>query len=383
MKSLAIATLLLAACGGDDTNTKTPDASTPNDVTKPDGSTPVDRIAYVVAGDFTAGHPGVLSRVDVDTKTVTTNVGPQGAVGDDPLLRKFGSELFIINRADTSNITILKASDASLVEQLSTGTNSNPQDAALVGNKIYVPTLAGKGVVVLTRGSSTTKEIDLSADDPDGKPNCMSAYAVGTKVYVACGLLDDTMQFLPPRGNGKIYIIDTATDTKTGSFALTSPNPIGLLTQSPASSAFQGDLVIPTVNFNDGSGCIETVGLDGTAKGCIVHNNDLAGYASRVEFETLPDSSIVMLMVVPASDFVHSSLKGYDVAGGTLWTAALTPSTEVVGDVAVCPNNAFVTTEKQKTAANGVRIYENMTEVTTAPLAIGLNPQSQQGAVCY
>lgn len=379
MKSLAIATLLLAACGGDDTNTKTPDASTPNDVTKPDGSTPAVQTGYIVTGDFTAGDPGKLSKVTVDGKTAAS-AGPAGAIGDDPVLRKFGDELFIVNRADGNNVTILKASDATLVEQLSTGTGSNPQDVAVVGSKLYVPTLVGKGVVVLTRGSSTTKTIDLSADDPDGNPDCASAYAIGTKVFVACGLLDANFA---PRGNAKVYVIDTATDTKTSSFELSSPNPIGLFEQSPSGSALAGDLVIPTVNFNDGSGCVEQVGKDATSKGCLVHNTDLPGYVSRIDFQTLPDASNVMLMAVAYSDFTHAALWGYDIAGATLWTSALTPSTETVQDVAACPNNTILIADKNKTSANGVRIYVNNSEVTTAPLSIGLNPSAQHGLVCF
>lgn len=380
MKNVLLASLLLAACGGDDTNSKTPDASTPNDVTTPDGTVPAKQTGYIVGGDFKAGDPGTMAMIAADDKTVTKNAAPAGAVGDDPALRKFGDELFIVNRADGNNVTVLKASDHTLVEQLSTGTGSNPQDVAVVGNKLYVPTLVGKGVVVLTRGTSTMKTIDLSADDPDGNPDCVSAYAIGTKVYVACGLLDPTFS---PRGNGKIYVIDTATDTKTGSGTLSTPNPIGLFERSPTGSALAGDLVIPTVSFTDGSGCVEQVGADGDSKGCLVHNSDLPGYASRIDFQILPDTTNVMLMAVSHSDFAHASLWGYDIAGATLWSAALTPSTEVVQDVAACPNNTILIADKNATGANGVRIYVNNHEVTTAPLDIGINPQAQHGLICY
>jgi len=380
MKNFLLASLLLAACGGDDTKNQPVDATQANDVTTPDGSVPAKQTAYIVAGDFKAGDPGTMAMIAVDDKTVTKNAAPAGAVGDDTVLRKYGNELFIVNRADGNNVTILKASDHTLVEQLSTGTGSNPQDVAVVGNKLYVPTLAGKGVVVLTRGTSTTKTIDLSADDPDGNPDCVSAYAVGSKVYVACGLLDASFS---PRGNGKIYVIDTASDTKTGSSELSSPNPIGLFERAPNDSALAGDLVIPTVSFADGSGCVEQVALDGTGKGCLVHNSDLPGYVSRVDFQTLPDTSNIMLMAVAHSDFTHASLWGYDIAGATLWSNALTPSTQIVGDVAACPNNTFVIADKNKSGANGVRIYVNNHEVTTAPLDIGIDPEAQHGLVCY
>ena len=63
----------------------------------------------------------------------------------------------------------------------------------MVGNKLYVPTFGTAGVVVMTAPASTTTTIDLDGalGDPDGKPDCISAYAVGTDLYVACELLDD------------------------------------------------------------------------------------------------------------------------------------------------------------------------------------------------
>ena len=109
----------------------------PIDAPPPDGPPAAPR-AVVVAGDFTHGDPGVMSVVDLGTLTITNNVAPQGAVDSDPMLRKFGNELFVINRSD-NNITILKASDFSLVEQIATGDNSNPQDVAVVGDKLFVP----------------------------------------------------------------------------------------------------------------------------------------------------------------------------------------------------------------------------------------------------
>src|SRR4051812_5023508 len=167
-------TLDLAACG----DNPAPAADAPPAATPPR--------AIVVAGDFKAGQPGILSTLDPATREVKVGVGPALAVGNDPYLRHFGGELFIINRGE-NNITILDDQTLQLKEQIGTGAGSNPQDVAVVGTKLYVPTLGTKGVTVLTRGSNTTTEIDLSADDPDHKPDCNSAYTVGTDVYVSCG----------------------------------------------------------------------------------------------------------------------------------------------------------------------------------------------------
>src|SRR5690349_8386996 len=123
---IAIACVLVAACGS---GSKKPGPDAPMGPST----------AVAVAGDYTAGDPGIMSAVDVDTQTVTKNVAPQGAVGDDPMVRHFGSELFVVNRADGNNVTILDARTFALVEQLSTGAGSNPQDVAVRGNQLFVP----------------------------------------------------------------------------------------------------------------------------------------------------------------------------------------------------------------------------------------------------
>jgi hypothetical protein len=78
--------------------------------------------AVIVAGDFTS--TGVLSTFDPATREVKMNVGPPMAVGNDPVLRHGGNELFIINRAE-NNITILDDQTFALKEQLGTGADSS------------------------------------------------------------------------------------------------------------------------------------------------------------------------------------------------------------------------------------------------------------------
>jgi hypothetical protein len=238
MRYLAVL-FALAACG--DNKTLGTDAAGGDDA--PPNPSPH---AVVVAGDFTPGHPGVLSVLDLTTLQVTQNAAPAGSVDSDPVLRKFGDELFVINRSD-NNVTILSASDFSLVEQIGTGAGSNPQDVALKGNKLYVPVFGGAGVAVLTRGSTTVATIDLSANDPDGKPNCISGAIVGNDLYVVCELLDASFK---ARGPGKVFVIDTTTDTvqTAKTVTLTYKNPFGFLETIPSSLPMGGDLVIQTIS---------------------------------------------------------------------------------------------------------------------------------------
>jgi len=208
LQRLIVIALVLAGCG--DNLAPLNDAhGHPGDGGGDGGAT--GSTATVVAGDFNPGDPGTMATLNATSFALATNAAPAGAVDDDPVLRRVAGELFIVNRSDGDNVTVLDATTHALVEQDSTGTGSNPQDVAVHGNKLYVPIYGGKGVAVITRGSSDKPAIiDLSANDPDGNPNCDSAFTVGDDVYVACEDLDATFT---PRGNGKIYVIDTATDT--------------------------------------------------------------------------------------------------------------------------------------------------------------------------
>jgi hypothetical protein len=381
----------LAACG-DDVDMDHPDAPVEYDA-PPDSAGPAHERAVVVAGDYTSGNPGTLTVIDVTTRTVLPLSAPQGAVAEDPVLRHDGDELLVVNRNAGNSVTILDAATLALVEQLGTGAGSNPQDVAVVGDKLVVATLGNKGAVVLERGSSTIAEIDLSADDPDGKPNCMSVYKVGDQLYVACGLLDDTDQFLPPRGPGKVYVLDATTFAKTATITLSTNNPLTLFEQLPEFAPDAGDLLLPTVDFSTGEGCVERITTSGTpsAAGCVVDNAELGNFASRVsayavEFTGPVTGNIVipplLYAVVPAADFSGSAFKVYDLGAHALLSTT-SPAEQSIGDLVACPRSGDLVVADTKTGSSGLRIYSGGTEQTTAPLTVALKPSSQHGLVCY
>lgn len=341
--------------------------------------------AVFVAGDFKDGDPGILSTLDPVTRTVMTNVGPAMAVGDNPSLRHFGNELFIVNSKDGNNITILDDQTLAFKEQLGTGAGSNPQDVAVRGDKLYVPTFQGKGVAVLTRGSTALAEIDLSADDPDGKPNCNSVYLVGTQLYVSCGLLDGFKAVRP----GKVYVVDTETDTVKPSLTVTLShmNPISLFEQIPANAPHGGDLLISTSeNFTTAPGCIERIATGTTPSfaGCVVDNAMLGGYATRVDFEIANGLAMVWSAVAVVPGTGQANLRGYDLMTSDLWDAPINPATEMIGEVVHCPSGQVVVVDLTPNAGNGLRVYENAAEQTTAALPVGLAVGfSPHGLACY
>jgi hypothetical protein len=337
--------------------------------------------AVVVAGDFISpGFTGVMSKLELSSMTMTQNATDPGAIGSDPVLRKVGNELLVVNRAAGNNITIIDPSTLKVKEQLATGASSNPQDVAVFSNKLYVPAMGTKGVVVLTRGSNTPALIDLSDLDPDGFPDCVSAIRAGNDIYVACELLDGTFT---PRGPGVVAVIDALTNTHRATISLVNPNPFGAFTELP-----DGTLVIPTVNFGTPmSSCLERIQPSTGApfsRGCLVQNATLGGYVVSATVAHL-DGFDMVFMVVNNGNFAaeRARLWGYDTTNGELWDTALTPETQVLTDAAACPSGDVVVADKTM-SANGLRVYEGGTvEKTTEPLAIGLRPQSAPAIVCY
>ena len=377
--ALLSALLAAAACGD---NPGTPDARVTTDghlgsdggidsgSGSGSGSGSAAQIAVAFAGDFGAAHPGVLAKLDTATLTVTQGLAPTGAVGDNPVVRHVGHELFVVNSADGNNVTILDDQTFAVVEQLATGANSNPQDVAVVGQKLYVPVYGGKGVAVLTRGSATIATVDLSAFDTDGKPECASAFAVGTDVYVTCQLLDGNFS---PRANGKVAVIDTATDTLRTSFNLTTMNPLGLLEAGPA-----GKLLVATVVFGANNGCIEEITTGATPTStCLVTNTKLGGYTNRL---ASLGAQVLADVIGPGFPPAFESIVSFDVATTTPTT--VTAVSEAVSDLAVCPDGTLVVSDMTAGAA-GLRVYGSAGERTTAALPIGLPPAAAHGLQCY
>lgn len=367
MKQLAliVAVSVLAACG--DNGATAPDAGPPDAPAGPPQ-------AVIVAGDYTT-H-GVLSAMDATTYEIRSNVAPAGAVGVDPMLRHEGHELFVVNRAE-NNVTILDDHTFALVEQLATG--ANPQDVAVVGTKLYVPDYGGAGVSVLTRGTTTRTEIDLSADDPDGVPDCASAIAVGTDVYVACQLLAASK----PVRAAKVYVIDSTTDTvqTARTITLLHRNPFSLFERIPAKTMHAGDLVISTVNDFIKPGCVERITPGSTESSCWVKGEDLTGYASRTAFQI--DQFVEVTFFAVPTAYPKADLLAFDMPTDLLWAGALNPMTQAIGDVAVCPSGDLAVFDTTATAS-GLRMYTGAHELTTMPSPIGLTGGfSTHGLFCY
>ena len=340
----------------------------------------LEATAFAVATDFVA--TGVASTIAVPELDVAVNA-VEGVASSDPVLRRAGDRLYIVNRLGHDNVTVLDSATLELVAQISTGSGSNPQDVAAVGDTLYVAALNSPGVLVLDLSrpeAGVVDTIDLSALDPeDGLPNCNSIVAAGSAVVAVCGIL--TQDGIPvPRGPGAVAIIERGALVET--VALTQVNPFGLAQAAAASG--EPAVLVPTVQdfFNPAAGgCLEQVVLGkGGARGtgCVVENAELGGFVSALA--PAPDR---LWMTVTTSfdpkDFgPHGDLVSLD-PGGSPETVELGDDVRPM-DIAVCPTGHLIVSD----ATRGVRVLTPAAagELTSAPLNIGLPPVAN-GLTCY
>lgn len=382
MTRMLMFSLLLAACG-DNYELALPDGGGRADSAPADAYVPTP-LAVAVSGDFNT--TGIMTKLDIDTLTATMNIPPVGGVAGDPVIRKIGEKVYVINRFGGNSITVYNAKTLAFEEQFGTGANTNPQDVAVVGSTLYVPVLGGQGVVKVATADGATTPLDLATalGDLDGNPDCVSAYAVGTKVYVACGLLTNFAALVP----GKVAVIDTANNDAITSVTLPYANPQNFFVRTPETSVFLGDLLISTTpNYsNYATGCVARVSTGATpAAACAagLTNDDLDGYQTHLDVS--PDGELLWLAVGTVdSNFQNPTgvLRGFDLTNGVLWNAPTSAPSHLITDTAACPDGSVVAIDRTMNAA-GMRVYKNNVERTTAALSIGLPPSFGNNVICY
>ncbi len=361
--------LALAAACGDNATKLAADASPadgPHDACPAQDCTKYRAIAAEPPANF-GPPPGILSALDVTSLTVDQNVSA-GVVGGDPLLRHLGDRLYIINRTE-NNITVLDAATYALVGQLGTGAGSNPQDVAIVGDKLYAPALGTAGVVVGTLGSSSPTTIDLNAatGSTDGKPDCVGAFAVGTDVYITC----ENLVSFAPASAGKLIVIDATTDTIRTQIDLPVQNPQNLIAQL-------SDQSLIVTSYDKTNGCVMRIvpGATPTAT-CLVSNAMLATGGAEPTHVAVQGEKV---WFAATTDYVDGVLRAFD-AGTSTMGEMVAPASQAIRDVAVCPDGKLVVADTA--GSGGLRVYDHGSELTTAALPVGLPPGFGNNLVCY
>jgi YVTN family beta-propeller protein len=369
MKRLVFLGLLSAACGS--SSTASPDGG-PIDLL-PLPST--DSAFCVTLGADYMNNVGSLAVLGLPSLTVAKDQLP-GAVSGDPVVRAYGSKIYVVNRFSNS-VSVIDVASWKVVSQFSTGAGTNPQDIAVTGTKAYVVTYGDSKVQVwdLSTSNPTTPSatIDLASLDSDGNPQANSIAIVNGQAYVTLDLLNAMFM---PTGNGKVAVIDTSTNTLTGSLTLNYADPYDFFVQKG------NTLLVPTDgDFSGTTGCLEQVqtGVPAQIGSCLVQNSDVGGTISVAT--VADDSSIYVAVSTFDANFNETATIRHIGVAGDVKPGTITPSSQQPNDVAFADPGYLVYNDAIK---GGIRVYDTTAqhELTTDALNIGLPPARTNGIVC-
>jgi DNA-binding beta-propeller fold protein YncE len=200
-----------------------------------------ERLAVVTTAPYEFYSSAGVAVVDVATRAFAYN---GGELDGDAVIRTPNGVPVVVNRHNFNSLQIVDTASEDLGTvkacSIEDGFNSNPQDVVLVSeSKGYVTPYAGDSLFIISPpvlfepandpacNSIVSGHVDLSSFDSDGVPQMDQMVLLDGELFVSLQLLDDEIGGLPPKQNGVIAVIDTATDTVTGSIPLSFENPFG------------------------------------------------------------------------------------------------------------------------------------------------------------
>jgi hypothetical protein len=228
--------LLAAACSDDPKNTAGAPADAGADAS-PDAAPATGPLGLVVVNsDYMAT---AVSLVDPATGSVTKDncitsgsaaAGLTMALSGDlvvPSMPQPGNEIALIDRTNTT-LTWVTPGTCAVARQLNVGEGKpmNPYDLIPVSaHKAYVPryaTAAGDLLVIDPTAATITGHLDLKpsapVNTPAVSPNPSRGVFTGGKVYVVLSALTDDSKM---GAQGRVVVVDPATDAVTGTIDLT------------------------------------------------------------------------------------------------------------------------------------------------------------------
>ncbi len=334
-------------------------------------------ICVALGADY-RNNVGVFGIVGLPSMRFFVNILPNAVQGD-AVVRHYGDRILVVNRV-ANNITVVGPDDSfvgwHVEQQFSTGAHTNPQDVAVVGDKAYVSVYGDKDLQVwdLARaGQAPVARIDLSSYDPDGNPDANSVAVVRGKVAVTLDLLDWSTMFPVPRGNGKVVIVDPASDSVDGDIDLAYTNPYGFMFPW-----HDGLLVATVADYSGTLGCVHALSMAPPAQRCLVENSALGGTVSAI---AVADGQTFLAVSAFDAEFNQTATLRRLDADGNLQAGSLTPPDQLPTDVAWSPTGHLVYTDSK---VGGLRVYDLAAgrEITPSPINIGLSPVFANGIVC-
>ncbi len=356
------AAALLAACGGGSGDGGDNGGGGSDDPT-------LVRTAVVLTTDFTSGS---LATMPVDDPTSTTI--DDRTFHSDAVARTFGSMVYVLNRFGADNVQLLDAANGyETLWQCSVGNGKNPHDIVKLSDDEAYVALYGGGVALVNLDPSPDcsdfiqQEIDLSSlADEDGVPEADRLVLIDGTLYVT---LQRLVNFAPSDAS-LVALIDTSSNTLTGSITLSGTNPFSETKGIPIDPSTGKLLVATTGAFGVNDGGIERVDpATRTAEGYFITEADLGGDIN--DFAVL--SATRGYAIVSDVDF-NNSLVSFDPSTGTV-RATLATGSAYLPDLEYDPATDQIFLASQDFSNPGIRIFaSDDTEVTSSPIGTGLPP---------
>ena len=353
------------------------------------GRTDRDRLRLVCERGARAGTGGravvVTTNFETGLLVAVGAAAPHGVrrvdtrINADAVVRSAGDRVYVVNRFLGDNLQVLDPTRGfATVLQCTTGAGSNPHDVAVVdAHKAYVTRYGRAQLWVVDPGAAECGgfhrgSIDLSAyADPDGIPEMAQMALVGGRLFVTLERLDRGQRFAPA-GRAALAVIDTTTDTVTGTVELSGANAF-----SDASGIGRepgtGKLLVAEVGrfFHSGDGGIERVDpFTLTAEGFLVTEDALGGDVT--DFLVLSPTkgyAVVLLAENPP----RNALVAFDPSHGTLTRRLLVRP--ALPDIALAPDGSLWVADAS-VPGPGLRFFDPADDrpLTTGVLDVGLPP---------
>lgn len=300
----------------------------------------------------------------------------------------------VVNRMNWNSLQFLDITSPVLPSvkecSVSDGINSNPQDVQIVSeHKGYVTAYGGGDLLVIdparvldpdndpTCAGVVIGRIDLSAYDTDGIPQMDQMALLGTDLFVTLQLLDDKGLGLPPKQNGVVVVIDTNTDTVTGTIPLGFANPFGetkgipydeftglLYAGGPGNTGSQG------VNMEDGG--IEAIDpITRQSRGMLISGSDI--HRNIFDFVLVgTDRAFAIVADADSNSIVELNLKTRSIK------RTLLTSTALITDIEMTDSGELWAAYRgeSKDDPSGLRVWQVSDDapLTATPLALGQAP---------
>lgn len=305
----------------------------------------------------------------LDAGSPWTPSGELGPVHSDSVARWHNGKVYLVGRGSANHIQVYDPANGwNLDLEFSIGIGRNPQDIAFPGDGTAWVSCYDEAVLLkvsLADGSIiTTFDTSMYADD-DGRPETSWMHLHEDLLYITCQLLD-TNGWFNPTAPGKLLVMNVATGQWQDPIQLEVMNPYTHLRMDA-----DGTLLVGGVgNWALADGGVERVNLTTqSSEGLVLTEAQLGG--DLLNF--IVDRSGRYFVLTSSPSFA-TTLLAIDADGSN---QNIVESREDFDLVDLAWDGDFQLLVADRNLLNpGIRVYDthNETELTTAPVTLGLPP---------